>query len=258
MDQRARSELLVMTQNAWGGAPLWHRREARLARILHDLRPAVLGLQEIHAAAPTGDDSQAHGLARRAGGYRASFWPGEIAEGGACEGVALLCRDDVEVLGQAVIRLSLDRDDPLDRVTQRVLARTSIRFAGEVVDVLVAHLSISKRARARTVAEVLAFAAEGRVASGSRGALLMGDLNASPKEAPIQDLSKAWTDAWATTHPGEAGGTWPVIAPIVRIDYVFAQLGEGWAIEDCKRLPFAGCDHRGLMAVVSLPHGTST
>src|SRR5580704_13347337 len=147
MAPRTETGLLAMTQNAWGGAPLWRRREERLARILDEHRPAVLGLQEIHAAAPTGEDSQAHGLAVRAGGYRAFFWPGEIAESGACEGVALLCRDDVEVLGQAVTRLSLDRDDPLDRVTQRVLARTTICFAGAVVDVLVAHLSISKRAR---------------------------------------------------------------------------------------------------------------
>jgi endonuclease/exonuclease/phosphatase family metal-dependent hydrolase len=252
MEPRAETQLLVMTQNAWGGAPLWRSREERLARILGDLRPAVVAMQEIHAPLPTGDDSQAHGLARRAGGYRASFWPGEVAGSGASEGVALLVRDDVEVLDQAVTKLSLDRDDPLDRVGQRVLARTSIRFAGAVVDVLVSHLSISKRARARTAAEVLAFAAEGRRASGSAAALLMGDLNAGPAEAPIQAISKGWTDVWAAANPGEAGGTWPVLAPVVRLDYVFAQLGEGWAIEGCKRLPSAGCDHRGLTAAVSV------
>jgi endonuclease/exonuclease/phosphatase family metal-dependent hydrolase len=243
-------DLLVMTQNAWGGAPLWRRREERLARLLEEHRPAVLGLQEIHAAAPAGEDSQAHTLARRAGGYRATFWPSEIAPSGACEGVALLCRDDVEVVEQAVAPLSQDRSDPLDRVCARVVARTTVRWGDATVDVLVTHLAISKTARARTAGEVLAFAREGRKASGSACALLMGDLNASPKEAAIQALSAEWTDTWAATHPGDAGGTWPALAPMVRLDYVLAQPGAGWSIKSCKRAPFAGCDHRGVMAVV--------
>ncbi len=249
------SDFLVMTQNAWGGAPMWHRREERLARILAERSPAVLGMQEIRAASTSGLDSQAHALARRAGGYTPFFWPGQVAADGTCEGVALLCRDDLEVIEHATERLSLDPDDVLDRVTQRVVSRTSLRFRGAVIDVLVAHLPISKRARARTVHEVLTFAEEGRKASGSAGAVLLGDFNASPREAPIHDLEATWTDAWSAVHPGQLGATWPSVAPMRRIDYVFVQLGQGWTIVESERAPFAGSDHAGVMARIRLPPG---
>lgn len=249
------SDFLVMTQNAWGGAPLWRRREERLARILTERSPAVLGMQEIRAASASGNESQAHSLARRASGYTPFFWPGHVAADGACEGVALLCRDDLVVLEHATERLSLDPDDVLDRVTQRVVSRTSLRFRGVVIDVLVAHLPISKRARARTVHEVLTFAEEGRKASGSVGAVLMGDFNASPREEPIHDLAASWTDAWSALHPGQPGATWPSVAPMTRIDYVFVQLGKDWTIVEAERAPFAGSDHAGVMARIRPPAG---
>jgi endonuclease/exonuclease/phosphatase family metal-dependent hydrolase len=243
------SDLVVMTQNAWGGGPLWRDRERRLARILEHRRPTVLGLQEIRAASTSGDESQAHDLARRAG-YRALFWPGQVAPDGRCEGNALLYREDVEVIDRASQWLSLDQDDPLDRVTRRVVARTTIRVAGSVVDVIVAHLPISKRARARTVHEVLAFAEEGRRASQSTAAVLVGDLNAAPGEAPIHVIAAQWTDAWLHAHPGKLGGTWLSVSPFIRIDYVFVQPGDAWAIAGCERAPFSGSDHLGLMATL--------
>lgn len=253
------TELLVMTQNAWGGAPLWRERERRLADLLVDRRPALLGLQEIHASRAGGDDSQAHQLARRTGGYRALFWPGQIAADGRCEGNALLCRDDIAVQGSSSTWLSLDEEDPLDWVARRVIARTTVRIAGTVADVFVTHLPISRKARARVVAEVVAFAAEARRLSGSAGAVLVGDLNAAPSEAPIRALSAGWTDAWHHTHPARAlgtlGGTWPSVSPFIRIDYIFAQLGEGWSLTSCERAPFVGSDHRGLLAEIRLPPG---
>ncbi len=247
------ADFLVMTQNAWGGAPLWRRREERLARILAERSPAVLGMQEIRAASASGLESQAHSLARRASGYTPFFWPSHLGNDGACEGVALLCRDDLELLDHATERLSLDPDDALDRVTQRIVARTSLRFRGVVIDVFVTHLPISKRARARTVHEVLTFAEEGRKASGSQGAVLMGDFNATPREEPIRALEATWTDAWSAVHPGELGATWPSVAPVTRIDYVFAQLGAGWEIVEAARAPFAGSDHAGVLATIRLP-----
>ncbi len=249
------SDFLAMTQNAWGGAPLWRRREERLARLLAERAPAVLGMQEIRAASPSGLEGQAHSLARRAGGYQPFFWPSHVGADGACEGVALLCRDDLEVIDHATERLSLDPDDALDRVTQRLVARTQVRFRGAVIDVFVTHLPISKRARARTVHEVLTFAEEGRKASGSAGAVLLGDFNATPREEPIRAIQATWTDAWSALHPGEAGATWPSVAPVTRIDYVFVQLGEGWQIVEAIRAPFAGSDHAGVLARIRLPPG---
>lgn len=246
-------ELVVMTQNAWGGAPVWRDRERRLAQILERRRPTVLGLQEIRAASASEGESQAHDLARRAGGYRALFWPGQVEPDGRCEGNALLCRDDVEVIEQASQWLSLDRDDPLDRVTRRVIARTTLGLAGQRVDVFLAHMPISKGARTRTVQEVLAFAKEGRRISRSSGAVLMGDLNAAPGEASIVALTAEWTDVWRHQHPRALGGTWPSVSPFIRIDYILAQPGEGWTITGCERAPFAGSDHRGVLATLCIP-----
>jgi endonuclease/exonuclease/phosphatase family metal-dependent hydrolase len=244
-------EVVIATQNAWGGAPRWRNRERRLARYLEAERPAVLGLQEIHAPSTSGEGSQAHALARQTG-YRAFFWPGQVATDGRCEGNALLCRGDIAVLGSKSTWLSLDAKDPLDRVTRRVIAQTTVRASGVILDVFVTHLPISKRARARTIHEVLAFAAEGRRASGSAGAVLMGDLNASPREAPIRALLESWTDTWRAAHPRERGGTWPSISPVIRLDYIFAQLGDQWSIGSCER-SFAGSDHAGLHASIRLP-----
>ncbi|MGK4009306.1 endonuclease/exonuclease/phosphatase family protein [Sorangium sp. So ce1036] len=250
-------ELAVLTQNIWGGAALWERRRAMLARLMDELRPAIIGLQEVHAEAASGDLGQAGELAGLLGGYRAWFAPGRVWASGACEGVALLCRDDIEVLGHSVEALTLDRDDPFEGDSQRVVLRAAIRRAGQVIDVLVTHLSLSRRARARTVRELARFAARERQRSGSLGAVLMGDLNALPSEEAVCYLratagDAGWLDAWMEAHPGKAGGTWPAGLPLRRIDYVFVQPGEGWAVTRCERAPFSGSDHHGVAAWLRL------
>jgi endonuclease/exonuclease/phosphatase family metal-dependent hydrolase len=128
------------------------------------------------------------------------------------------------------------------------------------VDVFVTHLSVSHRARARTVHELLAFAARERARSSSRGAILLGDLNAQPAEpiiAALKDGSerdgKPWIDAWESAGgPGRRGGTWPAICSYRRIDYIFLQPPEVWKVDLCERESPAGSDHRGVVARLSL------
>jgi endonuclease/exonuclease/phosphatase family metal-dependent hydrolase len=244
--------LVVVTQNAWGAAPLWERRRASLARSIAEARPDVVGLQEIHAAAA--DDgwggSQAHQIAEQAGGYRAFFAPGRAKSGGGAEGVALLVRSDVEVLDHETLSLSLDARDPLEGKNQRVVLRARVRRGGLVAQVLVTHLSLSKRARERTLPEIVAFAAEAERRSGSPGAVLLGDFNATPGEPSLTALDGGWVDAWRQMHPGApgGGGTWPAVAPFRRLDYVFVRPGSGWEIAGCTRMALAGSDHVGLCA----------
>jgi endonuclease/exonuclease/phosphatase family metal-dependent hydrolase len=245
--------LVVLTQNAWGGAALWGHRRALLARLIRDLQPGIVGLQEVHAPAAAGGAGQAGELAALAGGYRAWFAPGRVAASGACEGVALLCREDVEVIDHSVEALTLDRDDPLEGHSQRVVLRAAIRRGPAVLDVLVTHLSLSRSARLRTVRELLAFAARERRRSGSAGAVLMGDLNALPGEEAIRHLQgdapdAGWLDAWSHLHPRAPGGTWPAGLPLRRIDYVFAQPKDRWTVVRCDRMPYAGSDHLGIAA----------
>lgn len=246
------AELVVLTQNAWGLAPLWPMRRVFLARRIAELRPAVVGLQEVLGGDVRGPLNQAEEIARHAGGYRVWYAPGRIAASGSAEGVALLCRDDVEVLEHSVESLTLDRADRWDGRNQRIVLRAAIRHGGVVIDVLVTHLSLSRRARVRTARELLAFAAKERLKSGSAGAVLMGDFNELPSEEAIRILEQGesgsgWIDAWKHCHRGAPGGTWPAGMPVRRIDYVFVQAPEPWAITECSRIRFAGSDHLGLL-----------
>ena len=246
---------MVLTQNAWGGAPLWARRRERLARAIAELGPDVACLQEIHASTPSGEGSQAHELAALAGGYDTWFVPGRVTENGACEGVAMLLRRGLEVVERSELRLSLDIKDPLEGRHQRVVLRAAVRKEGVVVDVLATHLSLSKRARERTIAETVAFAARERKTSGSAGGVLVGDFNATPLEPALMLLDGAagWLDAWEQANPDGSGATWPAAMPFRRIDYVWVRPGAGWLISECRRLPVAGSDHVGLWARVEWP-----
>jgi len=244
---------VVLTQNAWGGAPLWKRRAARLARAIADLAPDVVGLQEIHAPEPRDAQSQAHELAAAIGGYRALFAPGRVTASGHAEGVALLVREDVRVVEREVLALSVDPDDALDAPHQRVVLRATVE-RGLTVDVLCTHLSLSKPARERTAPEAARFAEAGLRRSGAEVAVLVGDLNAAPAEPSLTALDNAgFVDAWERTSPAERGGTWPAVAPFRRLDYVWAKLGEGWAVAECRRMPVAGSDHVGLWARLTGP-----
>jgi endonuclease/exonuclease/phosphatase family metal-dependent hydrolase len=241
----------VLTQNAWGGAPLWARRRAALAATIAEIRPDVVGLQEIHA-----DDarsaSQADELAELAG-YDATFAPARVTAAGHCEGVAILVKRSALVVSHDVLSLSRDDSDPLDGPHPRVVLRATVRFPEEgdaVLDAMVTHLSLSRRARARTIAELIAFASAGRPEGAN--AIIIGDLNATPDEPTLEALaSHGWLDAWAHRHDRERGGTWPAGLAFKRLDYVFARPASGWSIGDVTRAPVSGSDHQGLVARLS-------
>jgi endonuclease/exonuclease/phosphatase family metal-dependent hydrolase len=251
-------EMIVLTQNIWGGAPLWKLRRRSLARRITRLRPDIIGLQEVHAPDQSGLTSQAHHLGDLAGGYHTVFAPGRVTPSGRCEGVAILSR--LPIREHSVAALTLDRSDVLDRFGPRVVLRVLLESPEGPVDVFVTHLSVSRRARAPSIHQLLAFVARERSRSPGRGAILLGDLNAEPDEAIIATLeggderdSDDWLDAWKSANgPGSRGGTWPAIAPYRRIDYIFLQPPEVWRVHHCERTPTAGSDHRGVVAKPSL------
>jgi len=246
--------LVVLTQNAWGGAPLWTRRRERLARAIAELEADVVGLQEIHAPTTRGDESQAHEIAEILGGYEVLFEPGRITASGACEGVALLVRRGLEVTDRSAWALTVDPRDALDAPHQRVVLRAALR--GEVlVEVLVTHLSLSKKARERTIRELIVFAAEERRSTRSDAAVLLGDFNATPADPALAHLEGpgGWVDSWDRANPQDSGATWPAAVPFRRLDYIWAQLGSGWKIAECRRMPIAGSDHVGLWARLTFP-----
>jgi endonuclease/exonuclease/phosphatase family metal-dependent hydrolase len=237
--------LVVMTLNVLGGAALWRLRRAALAHVVERERPDVLGLQEVHAPAE-GASTQAHELAERIGGYHVDFAPGRVGRRGEREGVALLCRR--EIRERNVLALTLDPSDLLDRAGQRVVLAATLEVP-DAIDVFVTHLSLSRAARVRTVTELVAFTAARRVRSASRAGILLGDLNASPREEAIRVLAASWSDAWR--GPG-AGCTWPLFVPHRRIDYVRVQPAEAWRVDECRCLPTLGSDHLGVVARLTL------
>jgi endonuclease/exonuclease/phosphatase family metal-dependent hydrolase len=250
--RRDEDDLVVLTQNVWGHVAAWPARRDLLARRIRETHPHVVGLQEIHAPDTSGAGSQAHELAEVLGCYETFFAPGRVVSTGACEGVALLCRCDVKE--HAIEALTLDRDDPWEGDSQRIVLCATLDLPVGPVDVLVTHLSLSERARRRTITELLAFATSHQRRSASLGAVLMGDLNAEPGETGIGAIGAGdapggpWIDAWTRVNGGSRGGTWPMVLPFRRIDYVFARPASAWSIETCERLPFAGSDHLGLVA----------
>jgi endonuclease/exonuclease/phosphatase family metal-dependent hydrolase len=247
-------DLVVLTQNAWGGVPFAATRLRWLAERIRELRPDVIGLQEIHAPDATGAGSQAHAVAGLVPGYHVRFAPARVA-GGPCEGVALLCRE--EPREYAVHALTLDRRDWLERPHQRVVLHARLPRPADPLDVFVTHLSLSRSARARTLPELRAFIARRRHPGGA--ALLLGDFNASPDEPALADLAGSggdadgWVDAWLQAHPsGARGGTWPALLLLRRIDYVFVSPPGAWQVKSCDRVAGTGSDHLGVVTRLRL------
>jgi endonuclease/exonuclease/phosphatase family metal-dependent hydrolase len=112
------------------------------------------------------------------------------------------------------------------------------------IEIFVTHLSLSRRARDRSMPELANFTSGGR----PRSAILMGDLNAGPDESTISGLTGVEGQWLSAASAGRAaGGTWPAIAPYRRIDYILTRPRDGWAVRDCRRV-FTGSDHLGVLA----------
>ena len=233
--------MVILTQNIWGGAPFWSSRRRALARRIAALRPDLVGLQEVQAPGPHGGHSQAHELCLRLEGYTAEFQPARLSPTGPCEGVALLSRHPIHA--RSAIALSQDRADRLDRISPRVVLHARVEGPGGPLDVLVTHLSLSRRARARTARELLGLPVGDDV-------VLLGDLNATPGDPALAALEDGgWLDAWKSSRrPNARGGTWPSLAPCRRIDYIFIRRAGRWRVLGCEREPLAGSDHRGVSA----------
>jgi endonuclease/exonuclease/phosphatase family metal-dependent hydrolase len=89
------------------------------------------------------------------------------------------------VVEQSVVPLSRDEGDSLDGPYPRVVLRAAVGLpeTDAVVDVMVTHLSLSKRARLRTVPEICGLVASPVASDGC--SVVMGDLNAMPGDPSL-------------------------------------------------------------------------
>ena len=232
------SSLTVLTQNIWGGVPRWTERAPLLRERIAALLPEVVGLQEVHTHEGR---SQAHELAPK--GYRVYFAPGR-RYGDNAEGIALLVRGDARAHEPRA--LTLDPSDRFEGRNQRVVLAITVDRREGPIDFFVTHLSLSRTARMRTAVELLAFMDDVHASTKSTAAVLLGDLNAEPHEPAVALLEEKLTDAWRAARGAERGGTWPAVLPFRRIDYVFTR--GALVVDGCKRVPYSGSDHLGLLA----------
>lgn len=243
-------DLVVLTQNLLGLGPLWQRRKRRLAALIRDVDPDVVGLQEVLADGLVSTTSQAHELAALLPDYQVDFAPARVLADGRVEGLALMHKHAVVERNAAT--LTLDLTDRWERACQRVVLSCLLEVQGVRVQVVVAHLSLSQRARARTLAELSSAVAESRARRASELSVILGDFNAQPGEQALVELCtqthEPWVDAWVARHGVRGGSTWPVPLPFRRIDYVFAQVPAAFGVVDCQRVLHMGSDHCALWA----------
>jgi endonuclease/exonuclease/phosphatase family metal-dependent hydrolase len=98
------------------------------------------------------------------------------------------------------------------------------------MDAVVTHLSFGDQAAVRRVqAEALATWIEQAVLPGAPGPVVLGgDFNDVPGSPPLAVFT-AWTEAWAATHPGDPGKTYPAGAATSKIDHILLHPGSGAA-----------------------------
>src|SRR4051794_196805 len=148
--QRApRTSLTVMTQNLLGGVPFWPARCRRIAEAIRRVNPDIVGLQEVKASDRSDRHTQAHELAALLPGYDVDFARASSSARGVGEGVALLHRH--EIVERSLHALTLDLHEVMDRRSPRVVLDALLDVGGVPMHAFVTHLSLSRRARSRTL-----------------------------------------------------------------------------------------------------------
>ncbi|HHH30419.1 MAG TPA: hypothetical protein ENK57_19050, partial [Polyangiaceae bacterium] len=260
------NDLRVLTINIWNRQGPWEQRKERLRRGIADLKPDIVGMQEVIRR---GSSNQAHELVE---GHHVAFGKARPLDPDADYGNALTSR--FPILNERVVALPcLDVDEP------RSVLIVDLDTPAGVLPVLVTHYSwrldhgYVREAQSLRIAEVL-----DEIPADTLPPLLLGDLNAAPSEPEIEFLAGkrtldgrtvALTDCFASAGQGEGytfdGRHNPFAAPWNepprRIDYIFVDgpdaQGQGTPITADVVLdePVDGVhpsDHYGVMAQIRI------
>lgn len=244
--RRSHTPVTVMSANIWNYNH-WQKRLPIMSSAIHKADPDIIGFQEVRNrlhdanAASQGTTNtvskhQAEDLAQSLNKYQTdqgkvyqyvaaaamSFQEGDSEY--VQEGLAIFSRYPIKEHQR--IRLSRDPTDGED-FHQRILLYARIEIPGwgrtsSDLHVLVTHLSLSEKARTRTLREIGDFAAklQGPV-------VLLGDFNMEIKDAnSVLETDFGFQDAWRRTHPEaseEKGWTFNSWEMKSRIDFVFVR-----------------------------------
>ncbi len=240
------TRVTVLSLNIWNYRGGWAARRGRIAQLIRETSPDVVGLQEVRrdSRRACGMD-QAAQLARLTGlrhvyAPAMRYWRWPRVE----EGLAILTPHPI--LHHAIIPLRWDRADRFDPNRRIALHATLAVPGGAPLDCWVTHLNQRPPLRDASAA-ILCDALRAMPSS-----LLMGDFNAEPASATMQAFSGTnFRDMWLLAHPDDPGFTYPAEAPTGRIDCLFA--GRGWRVERMERIGIGSralSDHCGLFATL--------
>lgn len=199
-----------------------------MAKVIRDVSPLFVGLQEVYADQPSILSA--------------------MTGGSACFGRATI--DEGKDYGNAVIShlpvLSCETipiPDPVKRrykgyYETRCVMKLSIDCKGKPVTLLVSHFGLNPDEHENAVNTVI------NIASACGGpVILMGDLNMRPGEAPLQRLASQFADAAKILNHEE--WTFPSHCPDRRIDYFWYRDAAPVSIQAYK---VVASDHLPLVA----------
>ncbi|MFF3740153.1 endonuclease/exonuclease/phosphatase family protein [Streptomyces sp. NPDC002566] len=239
----------VVTWNLWWRFGPWEARQKAILSVLRDLRPDVVGLQEVWAS---GGENQAEWLARELGLHWAwgpspspGRWRRRIGDASVDVGNAVLSRWPV------VEREVLELPAPADLADGRTALYARLATPAHDVPFFTAHLSSAPAAAAVRRQQVTALA---EFVARHRGdtpfpPVVTGDFNAVPDSDAVRLFGGYKTepavpgqvlyDAWEYADPTAPSATWTpenpyaarLLEPPARIDYIHVGLpgpsGEG-------------------------------
>jgi endonuclease/exonuclease/phosphatase family metal-dependent hydrolase len=199
MEAKVKPALTVLTVNLWNFNH-WGLRQTLLADQLLALNADVIGVQEVRVRrSGSKKENQAETLFHALPGYQFVYQPAmgfeEWAENNAFhqEGIAVFSRHPIASVKP--IFLSRDEKDSGD-FHQRLCLQVEILSPVGPVWFLVTHLSLSEKARARSLSEI------GAVVEALSGpVVLVGDFNTVLDGGNVLERVYGLSDAWVATHP---------------------------------------------------------
>jgi len=263
----------VVTLNMWGEQQPLERRLEMILLGLKELRPDVIGLQEVRQIAGQ-LPNQAETLAKQLG-YQ-FVWAPATKWGGGDEGVAILARHPIGAHEHVTL-------PPARPEETRVCLMARVDTPAGAVHCYTTHLNYRLTHGIEREQQVLAIDDFVRTHKSELPKIVMGDFNATPDHDEIRYLRGLHTlanrrafyqDAFARRHPveSEAGFTWARRNPFTerlrwlerdrRIDYIFltpiSRDGRG-VVQDARivldRPDPDGCyasDHFGVLADIQV------
>ncbi|MET9845696.1 endonuclease/exonuclease/phosphatase family protein [Streptomyces ossamyceticus] len=264
----------VVTWNLWWRFGPWQERQKAILAVLRELRPDVVGLQEVWEQ---GGENLAEWLAGELGLHWAwesygdpEAWQRRIGDPGVGIGNAVLSRWPVRE--QAAIGLPTVADG-----SGRGALYTLLDAPAAPVPFFTAHLSSATDAsalRCRQITSLVQFVARHR-GEGPFPPVVTGDFNAWPDSDEVRLFGgyraapavpgQVFFDAWEYADPGAPSATWdtanpyvaPTFGPSVRVDYIHVAppgcdgLGHVRAVRRAGDAPVDGVwpsDHAAVVA----------